>query len=437
MGPRWTIEQIRGVAPDDAALMAARKLAVPRPWSRTGCDGVAVWGDCQGSGQRSYQVIVDVADPAYRCSCPSRKFPCKHAIALLLRWAEGTIGEAERPSAATEWLASRRERAQRVSAEQRTTTRGADSADPAAAQRRADQRAARVADGMRELERWLLDQVRDGLSATARAGYAHWDAMAARLVDAQAPGAAAMITKMGSVTARGPDWPSHLLASYSRAWLLARGYAHIDTAEPALAATLRTRVGFTTPREQVLRDAHPIRDRWLVLGSRDETDVDGLTTRRVWLHGAQTGRRAVVLSFAMGRQTLDASLVPGTEVDAELAFYPAAVELRALVGRTHHVAPVGEPSPESIMGMLASYADALARDPWLDGWPVVLGPVTPAMDDGWHVVDDEDIALPLTSGDHWRLLAVSGGRRVVLGGEWSGAGLRPLTAWTAERAVGL
>ncbi len=58
---------------------------------------------------------------------------------------------------------------------------------------------------------------------------------------------------------------------------------------------------------------------------------DGLTTRRVWLHGAQTGRCALVLSFAMA---------------------------------------------ESITGMLASYADALARDPWLDGWPVVLGSVT-------------------------------------------------------------
>lgn len=438
MGNRWTVDQIRGVAPDDTSLKAAHALAVPRSWSATGCDDAAVWGDCRGSGKKPYQVIVDVEKPAYKCSCPSRKFPCKHAIALLLRWADGTVTEQPRPRAVEDWLASRREREQRAPARTRPpTSRGTAPADPAAAQRRADERAARVADGMRELERWLLDQVRDGLSGAAHAGYAHWDAMAARLVDAQAPGAAAMVRHMGTVTSSGTDWPSTLLASYARAWLLARGYAHVDTAEPALAATLRTRVGFTTPREQVLRDATAVSDRWLVLGSRDETDNDGLTTRRTWLHGAATGRRALVLSFAMGNQALDPSLVPGTEVDAELAFYPAAVELRALVARTHHVEPVGEPTSEPVAAMLAGYADALARDPWIDSWPVLLGPVVPTIDGGWHVVDDDNRAVPLVAADHWRLFAVAGGRRVVVGGEWSASGLLPLTVWTAERVVRL
>lgn len=445
MGHRWTLDQVAGAAPDQMSLQAARKLSTPRSWSRTGCDDGAVWGDCQGSGKSPYQVLVDLGGPAYKCSCPSRKFPCKHTLALLLLWSDGTVADGPRTEAVEEWFASRRARARKAAekAAEKDESRaagaaehGGDSADSVSA-RRADQRAARVADGMRELERWLLDQVREGLSKRARTGYAHWDSMAARLVDAQAPGAAAMVRRMGTLGAAGPDWPNRLLEAYGRAWLLTNGYARLDELGPELAATLRARVGITTPREQVLREVPPVRDRWLVLGSRDETDLDGLTTRRVWLHGTRTARRALVLSFAMNGQSLDASLIPGTEVDADLTFFPAAARLRALVARIHHVEPAGQPSAEPISAMLATHAEVVARDPWLDGWPVVVGPVIPTVSAGWHVVDDHDDALALVPGQHWRLLAVSGGRGVLIGGEWSSAGLLPLTVWTADRMVRL
>lgn len=438
MGARWSTEQVQGVAPDEASFRAARKLAAPRPWSSAGCDDAAVWGDCQGSGSRPYQVMVDLGGPAYRCSCPSRKFPCKHALALLLRWVDGSLTQGARPDAVEEWLASRRERSARAEerAEQRTQ-RGGELADPAAAQRRVEQRLARVAAGMAEFERWLLDQVRDGLAGAARAGYAHWDGLAARLVDAQAPGAAGMVRGMGVLPTTGPEWPGRLLESYARAWLLCRGYARVEELEPAVAATLRTRVGFRTPREDVLANGEQVRDRWLVLGSRDEIDIEGLSTRRVWLRGSQSGRRALVLSFAVAGQSLDATLVPGTDVDAALAFFPAVVPLRALVAETFGVQPVGEPRFERFDEVLETYARALAGDPWLGEWPVAVGPVTPAFDRGWHVVDDRSEALPLVGGEHWRLAAVSGGRRVVVAGEWSAAGLRPLTVWTADRMVRL
>ena len=83
-------------APDAASLAAGRKLAVPGPWRETGCNDVLVWGQCQGSGKTPYQVSVDLTGPAYRCSCSSRKFPCKHALALLMLWSEGVLDESGR-----------------------------------------------------------------------------------------------------------------------------------------------------------------------------------------------------------------------------------------------------------------------------------------------------------------------------------------------------
>src|SRR3954447_8623796 len=93
---RWSVQAVEKVAPDAASLAAGRKLAAPGPWSETGSTESLLWGKCQGSGKTPYQVSIDLNGPAYRCSCPSRKFPCKHALALLLLWArsDGAIADA-------------------------------------------------------------------------------------------------------------------------------------------------------------------------------------------------------------------------------------------------------------------------------------------------------------------------------------------------------
>ena len=107
---RWTASQVTEVAPDASSLAAARKLAVPGPWRETGCSDVLVWGQCQGSGKTPYQVSVDLVGPAYRCACPSRKFPCKHSLALMWMRAEGKVPfeVATTPEWVQDWLRRRR-----------------------------------------------------------------------------------------------------------------------------------------------------------------------------------------------------------------------------------------------------------------------------------------------------------------------------------------
>ncbi len=73
------------MAPDSRSAAKARQLANPRHWQHLGQsidDAQALWGECQGSAL--YQVRVDLTTLTPACSCPSRKQPCKHALALLL-----------------------------------------------------------------------------------------------------------------------------------------------------------------------------------------------------------------------------------------------------------------------------------------------------------------------------------------------------------------
>ena len=85
MTPTLTSDQVLALAPDAASAKAGAALATARQWERVGADGDrAVWGECRGSGAQPYQTRVDLDGPAYRCSCPSRKIPCKHVLGLLL-----------------------------------------------------------------------------------------------------------------------------------------------------------------------------------------------------------------------------------------------------------------------------------------------------------------------------------------------------------------
>src|SRR5260370_17419868 len=115
MATRWSADRVMALAPDASSRQAAVKLAGLVTWAQAGAAGDVVWGLCAGSGKHPYQVIADVSGPAYTCSCPSRKFPCKHAVALLLNWADGLVPEAAQPPGFAEsWIASRAGRAGRV-----------------------------------------------------------------------------------------------------------------------------------------------------------------------------------------------------------------------------------------------------------------------------------------------------------------------------------
>jgi hypothetical protein len=434
MPARWSADSVLALAPDDSSRRAGSGLARPAPWSETGAAGDVVWGLCAGSGKNPYQTIADLSGPAYRCSCPSRKFPCKHALGLLLLWAGGGVPEEAEPADyARAWLETRREKAAKAGEGQPK--------DEAAAARRADERAQRVAGGLAELTEWLGDQVRVGLAASPGGA----DAIAARMVDAQAPGVASVLRGLSALPWSAEDeWPGRVLGEYARLRLLARAHERLGTLPPGLAAVVRSRVGYTTSRQEVL-ERPAVTDHWLVLAVRDlvEGTVPG---RRIWLRGRDTRRHAMLLTFAGGGYWQDpetAGLRPGTEVFADLHFYPGEPPLRALTGE-RHVAPARGKSPEpdgGVDSLLAGWAAGLERDPWLTTWPALLtGTPVPGAAAGnrWHIVDEAGAALPLAEREsQWTLLAVSGGNPVTVAGEWNGREVLPLTVWHGDQAVPL
>ena len=83
-----TEQQILAMAPNPAAASNGKKISQKGGFvklERTQ-DDTLYMGECTGSGKNNYITSADYIDednPVFRCTCPSRQFPCKHSLALM------------------------------------------------------------------------------------------------------------------------------------------------------------------------------------------------------------------------------------------------------------------------------------------------------------------------------------------------------------------
>lgn len=471
--PGISLEKIEAIAPDQASLVAARKLVKPSGWSGLSCDNAGLaWGECQGSGASPYRVVISEIDVGYKCTCPSRKFPCKHNLALLWMRAEGKVQfqTAQTPEWVLDWMRRRRPTGTRSAAEDeeapkpksltQATTEQIEEVDPktearaaAARDRSRREREEAVLAGLDDLDRWLVDQVDAGLALFPQHAGKSCRAIAQRLVDAKAPGLASALDNLPN---RIYGLPEHLRATAAleqlgRLHLLASAYRREEVLNAELRADARREIGWTQSRESLLSEegALCVSGSWRVVGTVSEVQPDRLRRLETWLwrEAAADGTRAAVLidfvPVASG-QTRGAYRT-GERVGATLVFYPSARPLRALIKEISSPAqdcdmPLSSPETD-LAGALAEYEAALCAVPWISIWPLRFR-------DGWVrrngeniflcSADDDGIALPVLPSQATTaspLLAID---RIDGFGLWDGYSLRlcfaqtPLGQWVSE-----
>lgn len=374
-----TQSQIESAAPDQASLKAALKLAKPKSWPTLyrSADSALIWGECQGSGANPYRVAVDMSDLGAKCSCPSRKFPCKHAIGLmLLRNSGEDFTEASVETWISEWLGRRRKTVNQKDAGQgvgagngggagaqteasgtpgkagtrKSSTKGSlkaaknevdaplseEDIAKREAQRLKRETATRasITNGLLDLEAWITDQLSGGLPSLQADLTSRCRQIAARMVDAKA----------GSLASRIDEIPSRVLSlpasqrldaltvELGNLVLLSRAWRSSD--EPA--PSLRRAVASSENRDAILADKDAPRKTslWKVIGTRVQTRRDGLVSTETWLIDAKADRPcfALLLDFtpaSAGKRSTGFSI--GDTFDGTLAFYPSDYPLRAQI----------------------------------------------------------------------------------------------------------
>jgi hypothetical protein len=481
MSTNWTTAQVLALSPDSSSSQSGQQLARPNQWVSLGAsltpEQPALWGECQGSGKTPYRTQIDLSEPAFRCSCPSRKFPCKHALGLFLLFAEQPqlLTSAAPPDWVIEWIQKRATQGgkQQTTPIEKTGPAINQSLQAKQAAQRVAKREAKIQEGLVDLDLFLRDLIRQGLASTPNQPYSYWDRAAARLVDAQAPGLAKRVRSLASLAYSGrPDWAEQLLIEVGKLHLLVQGYQKYDQFTMPIQAELRTQIGWAIKQDEVLSLATPAselskagqpeivdgsthrtqayQDYWWVLGLQ-VTSEDDLQVQRIWLQGERTHRFALLLSFAHRSQVLDSSVWPGTIFSGELVYYPGLYPLRALIKARDDdpqdlqtddppdwcALPGGYPT---LAAAMQGYGEALVANPWLETFPFLLNQVIPCHDgESSYLVDSVGHQLPLVRPcDHiWLLLALSGGYPLRLFGEWNGQQFFPLGVGIAGRWVTL
>ena len=418
-------DQVQALAPDAASLKAAGKLTSRSKWPEAGRSDSLLWGRCSGS--RDYEVKIIPGATGYHCTCPSRKFPCKHVLALLMLVANdpATVPDGSPPDWASDWLDKRVEKAEKKAANAAAPPKPVDAKAQA---RRAAARDDKVAAGLDRLDLWLQDRVRDGLASLAT-DYGAFHREAQRLGDAQAPTLAREVESMAGLLGSGDDWPGRLLERFGQVKWLIEAFRHLDRLPPRQRAIVRGRIGYPVSAAELAADGEPVADRWAVVGQ--ETDeLDAMQSRTTWLLGRRTGRSGYLLEFARPPQSFEHALIPGSEFDDEVRFYPFGSS-RLKVGQPAGLGPLVDllPGVDSVQAMLDDAASQRAVWPWDDRVFVSLRQLRaadPRAKRGTRAVDAAGDSIKLAGIDRWSLLALTGGQPFDAIGHWNGQRLAVL-----------
>lgn len=444
---QFSRELVLQQAPDDSSAKAALGLINVGKWQSLGANERALWGECKGSGSKPYQVQIDLSAMAFKCSCPSRKFPCKHGLALALIRAEqsAAFSETELPAWVAEWLEGRQQRSEKQELKKASVAQRKEGDETPLSAKRLQ----RMAGGLDELERWLQDQVAQGLAGLI-GNENSFEQLAARMVDAQLPGMAYRLRQLvdvpGSGLVDGQDWPLRLLGAFGRLQLMIDGFRRLDSLPAAERADLSQALGLPVSKDDVLSQGETCHDEWHVLGQCVEEE-ERLWLRRVWLRGLNTGRIALLQDYAHGSRRFEQGFLGNSVIAADLAFYPGAHPLRAILTGTPSLASRAVEVPRSPMSQaLAELSVAVAANPWSAPRPMCIDDGVPEFDpgNGWYLrvpgaEGEGAVPLHLDVREGWNLCAAAGGRPLQLFGELlqgvEGCALRPLAAWHEQILV--
>lgn len=178
---------VESAAPNSAAVSNGRGLIVKGKFVALNHsqDKTVLFGECRGSGSSNYLCSCDFIEPSkpvYRCTCPSRQFPCKHSLGLMLAWVDKKpFSVAELPEDLV---------AKRAKVEQRVEKKKVDATKPIKVNKSALAKKIKAQlEGLDLLEQLTLDLVRTGMGNTNAKTASQIEEQAKQLGNAFLPGA--------------------------------------------------------------------------------------------------------------------------------------------------------------------------------------------------------------------------------------------------------
>jgi len=356
-------------------------------WQALGRSARGLWGECKGSAL--YQTRVDLLDYSSKCTCPSRKFPCKHALGLLFLAAAAAaqLTERDEPQWVADWLNQRQQKAQAKAqpAEKKPV-------DEKAQAKRADARISAMLAGLDVTERWLHDLVQQGLAQSDLDQQLKTAAL--RLQDAKAGALAERLRQIGAMSERQQ---SERIAQLGQVQWLIDLFRRRDQLSAAWRAEVDAWVGLSEREEEVLDSGERVSGEFFIAGV-SSIEGERLREERTWLI-EPGGRSFLKLEFLFGAAR--GALFPaGASVSGTLALYRACAAQRVLLAQTELKPTQVIPALHHINEALTLHAAQLARSPFCRTSAACVADLTViAHQDSYWLHDRSGVALPIAAGE--------------------------------------
>ena len=426
-GTSWSYERLLQLAPDTGTLEQARKLFFAKRWLVLEGNGQYLWGVYETAYGQRIEAVVRLEPPLLKCSCKSRRRPCKHALAMVLLflnrnevwkvkeelpdWARDLLGQQEKTAKATKAVVPD--------------------------QQKQAQRIALMDAGVAELDKWLRTVTRVGLAQMVQAPE-EWENLAARMVD----------SKLGSIARRirlcqqwllEEDWVETVTAELGLLYLFVLAWQRKESLQPDQKRELLQVAGWNVRKDQ-LSTSNSLEDNWLVLGL-STGEEEKLKFRRTWLRGERSGQYALLLDFAFGNRGFEDHWVTGSVLRGRLLFYPGQPRIRAAF-QQYQVSrePYEAVTAYSDLGEVKThYAKALGQSPWLVVLPALVDEVLPIYqqeEQQFYLLDRDHRYLSMPESEaSWKLLAISSGQAISCFGEYDGRIFRPISVIHDGRVI--
>jgi hypothetical protein len=412
-------EQILALAPDESSRKAGKDLANASKWSNTGMNEKALWGECQGSGKNPYKTQVDLSSIAFKCSCPSRKFPCKHGLGVMLLYTrqKQLFAPTDYPAWVKEWIEKREEKAEK---KQEKVDKPV---DVEAQNKRIQQRQKKVEGGIEELQLVLKDIVRNGILGLPEKAPALFDNLSKRMVDSQAPGLAFMVKELAGINYYKEKWHTELLDQVVKIHVATSAFQQEDQLPDLWQEELKSILGFPQNTDE-LKQQGGHSGHWFVL-ARQTDQREQLQVQKNWLLELTSGKFALVIQYYVRSQMPEVNFTPGTTIEAELCFYKSVRPYRAIVKSTGKIVLTETLNNgfNSWNSLFEYEKEQIILSPFVSEECSLVNQLTLVVsNEQWFMCDENGVSVALLTDRSQRLkiLAVTGGKKfsaVVLGQE--------------------
>lgn len=427
----WIFNSILSLAPDTISLEKAKPLATTRKWRNLGGTEKVVWGECKSGGATYYKTLLKPEGPVFNCNCPSRKYPCKHSLALLMIFVQNSdafkISE-DLPDWVFESLENLPQQGKELNTSGRTEAQEQQLAEQRIKNR--EKRLFQMEAGFNELEIWLSDIIRQGLAVLEGQSDVFFKEISERMVNAKLGSLARRIRNLETLIGQ-TDWHEKLLTEIGEIYLLIKGFKNLHKLPPQLQQELLNVAGINFKKEDLL-SLSGIKDTWFIIGQTEGNDDANLFYRRTWIVGEKTQRMGLILDFAWGSNPYEHNWKTGTQFLGEIIYYPSAYPLRVLIKNFESTtAPIHITGFENFDALLQKYAAAIGQNPWLNLFPAFLENVIPTYHNKqFLIIDSHQKQLEVLAKDDlgWKMLALSGGKPINIFGQWEGNFFEPFSA---------